>query len=52
MTKKREKTTLVLRVYPEDALQILSDLYKQDKLTESQYLSKLGKALALLNKKH
>lgn len=46
--KKRQKMTLVLRVYPEDALRILSDLYKQKRLTESQYLSKSGEALALL----
>lgn len=48
-TKKRPKMTLVIRVLPEDALQILSNLYKQKRLTESQYLSKCDKAFALLN---
>lgn len=47
--KKRPKMTLVIRVFPEDALQILSNLYKKKRLTESQYLSKCDKAFALLN---
>lgn len=52
MAQKKGKMTLVLRVFPEDALQILADLYKQNKLTEIQYLSKMGNALVLLNKKY
>lgn len=48
-TKKKQKMTVVLRLYPEDALKILADLYKQKRLTENQYLSKCDKAFALLN---
>lgn len=48
-TKKKQKMTLVFRLYPEDALQILAELYKQKRLKESQYLLKCDKAFALLN---
>lgn len=49
----KEKLTLTLRVYPEDALYILNDLYKAKKLSESQYFAKADKVLTLLetNKK-
>lgn len=49
----KEKLTLTLRVYPEDALFILNDLYKEKKLSESQYFAKADKVFALLetNKK-
>lgn len=47
--KKKQKMTLVLRLYPEDALRVLSDLYKQNRLTSRQYVSKSDKAVALLN---
>lgn len=46
--KKKQKMTLVLRLYPEDAIQVLMNLYREQKLTESQYLKKTDKAVALL----
>ena len=48
--KKKQKMTLVIRLYPEDALQVLGDLYKQKRLTEKQFMSKSDKAIALLQK--
>ena len=47
-TKKKQKMTIVLRLYPEDALTVLTHLYRQKRLTESQFLSKSDKAIALL----
>lgn len=48
-TKKKQKITIVLRLYPEDALRVLMELYKQNKLTDKQYLSKCDKVFTLSN---
>lgn len=47
--KGKPKITLTLRLYPEDALQILNGLYKQGKISEGQLLEKSDKALAMLD---